>query len=1062
MASVRYRDVFKVMCCKLGLLRPAVTVRQTGRKELPLAFERLEPRQLMSRTTLGGSFSIADDFVGPREKFMPVQSYSYGPQRATVGSVDFAQMGPFLPSVYSPPSGRESGFLPPPTPPVFPQPPGTPPTPPPTSPPSDSGNKLKVDIWGVGINTPKIMEGDDFDVNVRWEGDHSSSPKNVTVNIWADIDFDDMIDDGEMYSTQTAMPNGFVRHRWKALDDGPWPGNTTPRDELKVVVGVDLDPTHESAHRTGALVHNVKPMFKEPPKYKFGVDKGRDYVEVEVDFWDPGVKDLFKLTLETERSWTDFVVSYSSEWMAADSKGENTNYIKHRFYTERLDSLGEKFTLTVADDDSGLDRRWNLWQAVERNDNDSNSNSVVDLLERKLPSPDPEIVKLGGLWQVQPDWLHTDADLSVKHEQSAPRHLMLSSDGVLRLFYDPSVIRIWDSPKKEKLFAPYMGLQGEIGHTFTGLETLWIEGYNRGSTEVYATWKPNTPDYFVNEYMNRLVSHSFTVNVAGIDVDIDSDNDEGVNPNFERDDWNEYLEDSPYALGKLIGQNTRGPLLAYDSFVPMVIDLTSLPENSRSYSFLTFTCTNERVEFWKSDKTVLESERIFKGEPMRLSGFSKNKHGLITVWISLFTGSWSGRTGEVAIVKATDDLPRPDVIKVILSGENIDTRVTDSVQIRPVRRKNENMFAKDSLGEYPPALQSDPAVRSAGAAQTVYHDSSGTTKFAIKKLDAAEVEKLLRSDPFFSELDGLGEKEIKERLDYLRWLIGWLTVEVPGVTPKVVVYLDHCDSLETKSPEEGGGRYVIAFRGSTGLSEDWVTNVSQAWTGASNYHETALRIGFGLQEVKSFRWEFTGHSLGGGLAAAAAMNSNGKAITFNAAGVNPQIFLVPGQKDTKEYVKHGYKNYINSGRREQLIKAYVIEKSLPNNAGWSDCPDVLTWLQPMIIRVTGHGFEADGSRVQMEGLFNLDVGDRWSLDRIESRFKEFWDGNYHNRFTFNKFDPSTWLQFEDFLDAVVLGRSYVRGLHNMLIQSHKFPSLLYGLLHDDQLDWNAYDWRGRR
>ncbi|MFN9246451.1 MAG: hypothetical protein ACK6DS_05170, partial [Planctomycetota bacterium] len=104
---------------------------------------------------------------------------------------------------------------------------------------------------------------------------------------------------------------------------------------------------------TGAPVHNVKPMFEEPPKYKFGVDDaGRDYVEVEVDFWDPGIKDLFKLTLETSGSGSSQPRSYSSDWMPADSKGDILNYIKYRFYTDRLYDLGDRFTLTVADDDS--------------------------------------------------------------------------------------------------------------------------------------------------------------------------------------------------------------------------------------------------------------------------------------------------------------------------------------------------------------------------------------------------------------------------------------------------------------------------------------------------------------------------------------------------------------------------------------------------------------------------------------------------------------------------------------------------------------------------------------
>jgi hypothetical protein len=869
------------------------------------------------------------------------------------------------------------------------------------------------------------MEGDEFYVNVRWEGNHSPSPKIVNVRIWADIDYDNQMDDGEMYATQTAMPNGFARNRWRALDDGPWPGNTTSVDPLPVHVSVD----YGDWQTTGAPVHNVKPMFEEPPKYKFGVDDaGRDYVEVEVDFWDPGIKDLFKLTLETSGSGSSQPRSYSSDWMPADSKGDILNYIKYRFYTDRLYDLGDRFTLTVADDDSGLDRRWNLWQAVEHNDNDSNLNSVVDLLERNLPSADPDIVELGGRGTTRTNWLETDAELSVRYDQSAQRPLMLSPDGELVLFYDPSVIRIWDSPKKEKLFAPYGGIPGEIGHRFTGRETLWIEGYNKGSTEVYATWTPNTPGYFVNEYMNRLVSHSFTVNVAGIDVDIDSDNDDGMQANFERDAWNEYLEDSPYALGKLIGQNTRSNLIAKDGFVPMVIDVSGLSPNLRSH--LTFSWQDSRFELWRSDQTVLEPDRIFNGEPTSLQNFVKDDKGLITVWISRFS--------EVELVKEVDPLPPPDAIKVTL--DCTDLQMSDAVQIRPAWHKNANMFARDAAGEYPPALQDKPAVRSAGAAKLVYDDLSDS-KYALKKLDAAEVEKLLRMDPFYSEENLKNE----DRQGNLNDLIRYLTEDQEGA-PRVRVFLDHCDTAETKSPVDGGGRYIISFRGTVHNPSDWISNIGQAWDGTSPYHEVALRIGNYLQDVTAFRYDFAGHSLGGGLAAAAALNSNREANTFNAAGLNPKIFVRVGSDRPKEYVKYGKTNYETPGRREALITAHLVEDSVPDGSGFSDCPDVLTWLQWTIKSVSGHGFEADGKRVQMEGLLNLVAAERMLLKDITKLFANYWSGI--------TLADQKW---ETIWTAIEAGYSYFGGFSNKLVKAHGFPHLFYGLLHDDELGWNAYD-----
>jgi hypothetical protein len=416
--------------------------------------------------------------------------------------------------------------------------------------------------------------------------------------------------------------------------------------------------------------------------------------------------------------------------------------------------------------------------------------------------------------------------------------------------------------------------------------------------------------------------------------------------------------------------------------------------------------------------------------------FVKDDKGLIKVWISRFS--------EVGLVKEVDHLPPPDAIKVTL--DCADLQLSDAVQIRPTWHRNTNMFARDAAGEYPPALQDNPAVRSAGAAKLVYDDRSDS-KYALKKLDAAEVEKLLRMDPFYSE-ENL--QRDPERLLDLNDLVYYLTGEPedPKRAPRVRVFLDHCDTEETKSPLDGGGRYIVSFRGTVQDPSDWISNVGQAWSGTSSYHEVALRIGHYLEDVTAFRYDFAGHSLGGGLAAAAAMNSNRTANTFNAAGVNPLIFTVPGARNNRlqDYVKYGYSNYITVGRREELITAYVIEDSLPDSSGWSDCPDILTWLQHTIKMVTGKGFVADGRQVAMEGLYNLDGGERLTLDAFESSLRGFWAGQ-------NVISD----EWDAFWAAILAGRAYYTGLHNKLGDSHRFPSLFYGLLHDDELDWNAYD-----
>lgn len=79
-------------------------------------------------------------------------------------------------------------------------------------------------------------------------------------------------------------------------------------------------------------------------------------------------------------------------------------------------------------------------------------------------------------------------------------------------------------------------------------------------------------------------------------------------------------------------------------------------------------------------------------------------------------------------------------------------------------------------------------------------------------------------------------------------------------------------------------RYVVAFRGSSS-GEDWLNNAQQALGGGSESYAKALAIGERLSRSDA-SVTLAGHSLGGGLAAAAAIASGREADTFNAAGLS--------------------------------------------------------------------------------------------------------------------------------------------------------------------------------
>ncbi|MDD5297913.1 MAG: hypothetical protein PHU46_13475 [Rhodocyclaceae bacterium] len=92
------------------------------------------------------------------------------------------------------------------------------------------------------------------------------------------------------------------------------------------------------------------------------------------------------------------------------------------------------------------------------------------------------------------------------------------------------------------------------------------------------------------------------------------------------------------------------------------------------------------------------------------------------------------------------------------------------------------------------------------------------------------------------------------------------------------------------APEEAG--YVVVFKGtSPDSTEDWQNNFRQGLNAESPYYKRAVTIGSNIQDAvgnpPNPRVRFAGHSLGGGLASAAAKASGLPANTFNAAGLNP-------------------------------------------------------------------------------------------------------------------------------------------------------------------------------
>ncbi|MDO5623874.1 MAG: hypothetical protein Q4G71_04210 [Pseudomonadota bacterium] len=122
-------------------------------------------------------------------------------------------------------------------------------------------------------------------------------------------------------------------------------------------------------------------------------------------------------------------------------------------------------------------------------------------------------------------------------------------------------------------------------------------------------------------------------------------------------------------------------------------------------------------------------------------------------------------------------------------------------------------------------------------------------------------------------------------------------LRIPGSNFRAQVYLPDPEVFGTDM------KATLVFKGTNMTSlEDWRNNAHQALDRHSPYYERAVEIGNELREAR-VDIHIAGHSLGGGLASAAAAASGLPASTFNAAGLHANTvarYGGPAQSDTRQ------------------------------------------------------------------------------------------------------------------------------------------------------------------
>ena len=115
---------------------------------------------------------------------------------------------------------------------------------------------------------------------------------------------------------------------------------------------------------------------------------------------------------------------------------------------------------------------------------------------------------------------------------------------------------------------------------------------------------------------------------------------------------------------------------------------------------------------------------------------------------------------------------------------------------------------------------------------------------------------------------------------------------------------------QSKDAEE----IVVVYRGvrRSNILGDSQTCLSQGLGFGAAAYRQAIELGIAVVEAYGDRVFFTGHSMGGGLAAAASLVANRPALTFNSAGVHPATLEEFGLDDTTV-----------DGRLKSILNYYV-------------------------------------------------------------------------------------------------------------------------------------------
>ena len=715
-----------------------------------------------------------------------------------------------------------------------------------------------------------------------------------TLIISADVNFNGVIEESEKYVEQniTTWENhdNYSVVSFDVPDDGPWGGNGTSSDNLKINISFAGDTATDTL-----AIDNVAPLFAYHPELSVIETAPNSYeAKLTILVVDVGIQDKHKAIVR----WGDGVVT-ESEFVQSDfcSIGKTVSVIRYISSNSVLLPL----SINVEDDDRGaVQTTLSKPLDVVVNNDDDNQNSKQDLVDRGFSDDDVRSLSLSS---------YLSADMNNQH-------------GTFGFSYDSSTILVWDSQDKQHLILPTdSDLLNNVdwptdAMAYTGQTTVWVEGIAPGKASVSFSWTPFDYEPYQYHCINIVFGGSIGVRVWGIDLDIDSDNNDVI----ENSALEEKLEDNPYALGKLVLVNHTLPVASniYTQITTRITPGLDLNSAIRIQFEFAESSAAGRIAVWTRDEDDLMrngadltegGSRISSGTNYSLSELHYNqKDGTLRV---LYIAGIQENLQIKQLAGAIGNKPNQFIKATLIVDPR--SQLSDKVKYL-VTRPNSFYYH----------LQTREEVQTGIAASRIY-ERQDSPDFCLELLNESQLRELGVTDP-----------------DRLRDLLE----SDPDSGFEAGLYRNYITQ-----------KYVLSFSGTEGEIADVLADLYQELGLYTTQYSKAATLGFYLSQISDLKEKLiaSGHSLGGGLATAATLAGGIPAVTFNSAGLSNLTIAKMGLLFPDVLTNFYFAS--------QLIDAYFIDWDLLSYA--QDHLLSFSMVDPMI--------SALGTRRKLDGPFDSEI-----------------------------------------------------------------------------------------